>query len=120
MAMEKQNKHLGYYPDIAPYFPGQLVNQLVKDRGPKIETTAFPTDSYKTVVFDQEHCTAAAEVAVKVSYFQQELARLINKTCMENQSNTPDFILAKYLSDSLAAFNAATQAREKWYGRKVF
>lgn len=49
--------------------------------------------------------------------FEEELIRLINKYSMENESNTPDFILAIYLGNCLAAFNQATQQRETWYGR---
>ena len=37
--------------------------------------------------------------------FELELTRLINKHSLENQSNTPDFILAEYLVASLEAFN---------------
>jgi hypothetical protein len=36
----------------------------------------------------------------------------------ENGSNTPDFILAQYLTSCLAAFDEAVNAREKWYGRE--
>ena len=50
--------------------------------------------------------------------FQKELERLINMNCQENASNTPDFILAKYLAKCLDAFNEATNARTKWYGRE--
>ena len=41
----------------------------------------------------------------------------INSASAEKGSNTPDFILAEYLTDALAAFDAAVTAREKWYGR---
>jgi hypothetical protein len=50
--------------------------------------------------------------------FISELRELINKHSMENRSNTPDFILAQYLTNCLRAWNAATTAREKWYGRE--
>lgn len=40
----------------------------------------------------------------------------INSCSAENGSNTPDFILADYLMDCLAAFDKASKAREKWYG----
>lgn len=40
----------------------------------------------------------------------------INRCSAENGSNTPDFILAEYLTNCLAAFDAATARREKWYG----
>jgi hypothetical protein len=49
--------------------------------------------------------------------FEKELERLINKHSQENQSNTPDFILASYIRGCLDAFNIAVQQRETWYGR---
>ena len=52
--------------------------------------------------------------------FEQELRRLINAHSMENASNTPDNILAEYLSACLNAFNVATRQREQWYGRRTF
>lgn len=48
--------------------------------------------------------------------FQEELQRLINKHSAENMNNTPDFILAKYMTDCLQAFSRAVIAREQWYG----
>ena len=52
------------------------------------------------------------------SEFRVELEQLINRQNMENVSDTPDFILADYLVACLAAFNSASERREKWYGRK--
>ena len=49
--------------------------------------------------------------------FKEELERLINRKCMENESNTPDFILAEYMVSCLYAFEVATTAREKYYHR---
>lgn len=49
--------------------------------------------------------------------FEKELESLINRHCMENPSNTPDFILAQYMRGCLEAFNTAVQQRETWYGR---
>jgi hypothetical protein len=49
--------------------------------------------------------------------FEQELCDLINRRSQENASNTPDFILAQYLSACLLAYNTAVQQRETWYGR---
>lgn len=46
---------------------------------------------------------------------EQELAELLNRHSVENDSNTPDFILAEYLTDCLDAFGKATRARTKWY-----
>lgn len=49
--------------------------------------------------------------------FEKELEALLNRFSQENGSDTPDFILAKYLNDCLTAWNHAVVAREKWYGR---
>lgn len=51
--------------------------------------------------------------------FENKLRELINHSCMENDSNTPDFILATYLTDCLASFDKALEARELWYGRPI-
>lgn len=40
---------------------------------------------------------------------------LINKYSMENDSNTPDFILAEYLSNCLKIFNTTIQKRSDYY-----
>ena len=50
--------------------------------------------------------------------FISEIRDIINRHSMENGSNTPDFILAQYLTNCLRAWNTATTAREKWYGRE--
>lgn len=48
--------------------------------------------------------------------FRHELASVINRYSKENGSDTPDFILAKYLHDCLDAFDAAVKDRTRWYG----
>ena len=49
--------------------------------------------------------------------FEEELESLINRHSKENESNTPDFILAQYIAGCFAVFNTAVQQRERWYGR---
>ena len=49
--------------------------------------------------------------------FLQELAELLNRHSMENDSDTPDFILAQFILGCLASFNASVQQREIWYDR---
>jgi len=39
----------------------------------------------------------------------------INLYCLENYSDTPDFILAQYLRRCLDVFNETMQARDDWY-----
>jgi len=63
---------------------------------------------------------ADAVEANKESHFRVELEDLINGHCKENGSNTPDFILADYLSDCLKAFDRAVNRRSRWYTSNVF
>lgn len=51
--------------------------------------------------------------------FEKELKSIINKHSLENQSNTPDFILAKFLSSCLSAYNEAVQKKADWFGHPV-
>lgn len=48
--------------------------------------------------------------------FEKRLESLINEYSKETDSNTPDYILARYMNHCLKAFNKATRARDKWYG----
>ena len=50
--------------------------------------------------------------------FEKELEMLINEHSKENESDTPDFILAQYLKGCLANYEEAVKARDKWYGFK--
>ena len=49
--------------------------------------------------------------------FRKELKTLINKHSMENGSDTPDFVLARFIENSMHAFDSAVTSREEWYGR---
>lgn len=50
--------------------------------------------------------------------FRKELEELINRFSLENNSNTPDFILAEYLEQSLKSFDLAVTKRSLWYNEK--
>ncbi len=52
---------------------------------------------------------------VKMTAFEKELRDLLNRTSQENDSDTPDFILARYLCSCLHAFNRAVLDRTAWY-----
>lgn len=54
-----------------------------------------------------------------MSEFRKAIETALNYSSKENGSDTPDFILAEYLSDCLAAFDKAVREREKWYGREL-
>lgn len=49
---------------------------------------------------------------------QDALREIINRYSRENESNTPDYILAKFMNECLVAFEEATKDRDKWYGIK--
>ena len=51
--------------------------------------------------------------------FELDLAKLINSYSREEESNTPDFLLASYMRQCLDAFNNITRARDDWYGVKL-
>jgi hypothetical protein len=46
----------------------------------------------------------------------RSFASAVNRHSLENDSNTPDFILAEFLIGCLHVFGTATRAREDWYG----
>lgn len=48
--------------------------------------------------------------------FMTELCAILNRHSSENDSGTPDFILAEYLTECLQAWNRAVQKRQDWYG----
>lgn len=52
-----------------------------------------------------------------LSRLEELIRHAINSESAENESNTPDWILASYLLSCLKAFNTAIQQREDWYGR---
>lgn len=54
-----------------------------------------------------------------ITPFCESLQQLINQHSLENNSGTPDFILARYLENCLSVFNSALQTREAWYNRPI-
>lgn len=52
-----------------------------------------------------------------ISSLADEIASALNRHSAENESNTPDYILAKFLLGCLQAWDNGTRERERWYGR---
>ena len=46
--------------------------------------------------------------------FQCDIAAVINRHSIENRTDTPDFILAEYIVESLRAFEHLHNARKAW------
>lgn len=53
------------------------------------------------------------EIVTKETEFSIELTSLLNRYSKENESDTPDFILANYLIGCIKTFNYSQNAREK-------
>lgn len=53
---------------------------------------------------------------VIMNNFTKELETLINKYSKDNESDTPDFILAQYLINCLQVFKVVVKDRDAWYG----
>lgn len=47
--------------------------------------------------------------------FIKDVEKAINSNCVENYSNTPDFILAEFLTDILKTVEKLMNNRDKWY-----
>ena len=65
-------------------------------------------------VVDHDRTPQSREFIRKLDDFRKELAALVNKHSLENDSNTPDFIIADYLADCLQAWNKAAKWRNGW------
>lgn len=65
---------------------------------------------------EERRAEEAADADVGPPTLLQQLASVINRGSRENESNTPDFILASFMGDALQAFERTTQARDAWYG----
>jgi len=51
---------------------------------------------------------------IQIDTFRKDLTSLLNSISIENLSDTPDFILAHFLTDCLEAFNSAINKRDAW------
>ena len=49
-----------------------------------------------------------------MSEFERALKNLLNYHGVENASNTPDYLLASFLTACLSAYNQTVIARDKW------
>lgn len=90
-----QRTGLNYSPPKTIGESGQAMTDDIQDIPPKPEDPQGPSE------------------------FEHELESLINRHSLENESGTPDFILAAYLVNSLAAFNTAVQQRANWRAERI-
>jgi len=52
------------------------------------------------------------------SHFEQKLVSIINGHCIENESDTPDHLLAEYIRGCLDIYNKTVKKRDEWHGFK--
>jgi hypothetical protein len=52
--------------------------------------------------------------------FRSDIENAINYHSREQESNTPDFVLAEYLTNCLEAFDRATKQRDIFFGHIPF
>jgi len=87
----------------------------------------FPPWKYKRTISPEAGQRASCPVDANpvppadfdiMSKLRKDIEHAINCNSAENGSDTPDFILAEYLTNCLAAYDKAVTAREKWYGRE--
>lgn len=66
---------------------------------------------------EKSELSSQEKEAIRASSFEKDLEHLLNMHGMENASNTPDFILARYMLGCYRLFNATVNSRADWYGR---
>ena len=64
-------------------------------------------------------CETPLKETLEISKLENDIRCLLNKECAENESDTPDWVLASYLCRCLDAFNACVNMRERYYGREL-
>lgn len=56
---------------------------------------------------------------LEISKLENDIRCLLNRESAENESDTPDWVLASYLRRCLDTFNACVNMRERYYGREL-
>jgi hypothetical protein len=101
---------------IARHAPHQQVSGVVEqaahmaevmDYGtsPQSHVQQIPTSTYDQVMYRNG----------QAPNLWDEVQAVLNRHSRENFSNTPDFILAQFLSSALEAYEQAVNSRDNWY-----
>jgi len=104
------------FPELRSH-DGTLVERTLMDLGKqRLVYVGGPRRPFHFSLTDRGK-QRAGKLVVDPDSFRGQLQQLINSHSMENNSNTPDFILANYLQRCLTAFDEAVTSREAWFGR---
>lgn len=82
----------------------------------------LPESAYPPGAVALEPCPSPSEMDVEDEDQEPphplaaDLTMLLNRVSAENDSNTPDFMLANYLIGCLEIFGVTVRARDEWYG----
>ncbi len=68
-----------------------------------------------TEELDVNYLQDKQEESDRIELFKKDIAYVINKHSMEDESNTPDYVLANYLYNCLLAFNRGVNDRTEFY-----
>lgn len=64
---------------------------------------------------NKDLCTDTFHVYPKAPSFKTELSNLLNKHSLENNSDTPDYLLAQYLDNCLINYVETVTMRDNWH-----
>jgi hypothetical protein len=95
----------GYCADDERWIPAKLTIHMMSDDN----WNSLPKST------DDE---SMGEAGIFKGAFINDLKILINRYSIENDSDTPDYILAKYIANCLYSFRIATKDRDAWHGNK--
>ena len=70
----------------------------------------------KETAVDEHNAEVARVVGPEPANLREAIQWQVNRHSAENGSDTPDFVLAEYLTDCLAAFDKAVRRRREWHG----
>lgn len=73
----------------------------------------------QTSFIDDEDLSKVEPSQAQNNNFIEELQNLLNRHSIENESDTPDWILAEYIKKILEAWNSSVLQRDKWYGHTL-
>ena len=86
------------------------------DKSPLLHRSPFEVSSSLDPELKLKGLPNVGQEIIPESEFEKELAALISKHYLQHGSNTPDFLLAKYLMGCLKTFNGVIRKRDQWYG----
>jgi len=99
---------------------GRLLMSAIARLTAKYEKDVTPDECLiQIAIVAEEMYDTPLPKSTEIPDFEHALTSVINKYSKENDSNTPDFILAQFLISCLDAFGITSLKRERWYGKNL-